>query len=86
MGMLSNIKNLRKALAITNALKSKSEDELNNLLFDLRVLYKVSDDDWMRIEAGVALLTQRKLLEQMGLKNDVVLDDNLGGGSDVGSV
>ena len=75
MGIISDVKNMRKALVISNALKNKSENELNSLLYDLRVKYNVFDDDWMRIEACVALLTSRKVLEQIGVKNDDVLND-----------
>ena len=84
MGVFSDVKNMRKALVISNSLKNKSENDLNTLLYDLRTKYKIDDDDWMRIEASIALLTSRKVLEQIGLKNDDGLGD--GGGSDVGLV
>jgi len=80
MGLLSDIKNGRKALVIANSLRNKSENDLNTLLFDLRTKYSIVDDDWMRIEASIALLTSRKVLEQIGLKNDDVLS---GGDSNV---
>ena len=83
MGVFSDIKNMRKALVISNSLKNKSDNDLNTLLFDLRTKYKIEDDDWMRIEASIALLTSRKVLEQIGLKND---DSFLEGDSNVGSV
>lgn len=82
MGILSDIKNSRKALVIANSLKNKTDGDLNNLLYNLRTKYSVSDDDWMRIEASVALLTSRKVMEHIGLKND----DLIGGDSNVGSV
>ena len=65
---MDNVKFARKAMAISLHLKSKSDDELNNVLFDLREKYKFSDDDWMTVEASVALLTQRKVMSQLGLK------------------
>lgn len=68
MGLMNDIKYGRKALSIANSLKNKSETDLNNFLYDLRMKYSVSDDDWMSIEAAVALLTQKKIFEQMGIK------------------
>ena len=82
MGLMSNIKNIRKSLAIVNSLKGKNDDELNNLLYDLRINYKILDDDWMRIEASVSLLTQRRMLDQLGMKNNE-FNPNLEGDSNV---
>lgn len=71
MGLMDNVKFARKSMAIVNVLKSKTDDELNNLLYDLRLKYKFDDDDWMTIEAAVALLTQKKIMSQLGIKGGV---------------
>lgn len=84
MGLMNDIKYKRKALAISMGLLRKSDTEINNLLFDLRVKYKVSDEDWITIEGAIAVLTQRRILEQQGVKNDVLLNDEVD--SNVGPV
>jgi hypothetical protein len=83
MGVLSDIKYKRKAVAISMGLLRKSDDSINNLLYDLRTKYSVSDDDWMTIEAATAILTQRRILESQGLGNDDLLND--GGDDNVGA-
>ena len=69
-------------LLIASKMIRKSDDELNNLLFDIHAKYKIDDRDWMTIMAASAVITQRQVVAQMGLKNDAILG---GGDSDVGS-
>jgi hypothetical protein len=70
MGIMTDVKYMRKALSVANALKSKSETQINNELYDLRIKLGISEEDWIVLEASIATLTQRKILESIGLKND----------------
>jgi hypothetical protein len=81
MGMLENAKYGRKALVFTNELSRKNDDDLNNLLFDIRTKYKMQDDDYLRMNICLTLIAQRQILERLGKHNDLMM-----GGSNVGSV
>lgn len=81
MGIIENAKYGRKALVFTNELSRRSDDDLNNLLFDLREKYKMQDDDYLRMNICLTLIAQRQILERLGSHNDKLM-----GGSNVGSV
>ena len=69
-------------MIIAAKLLRKSDDELNNILFELHTRYKILDNDWMTIMASAGIITQRQIIEQMGKKNDLSID----GGSSAGTV
>lgn len=62
-------------LIIAAKLLRKTDDELNNILFEIHTKYKILDNDWLTIMAASATLTQRKLIEQMGTKNNLTMGE-----------
>lgn len=66
-------------MIIAAKLLQKSDDDLNNILFDLRSKYLIKDSDWMTIMASAGIITQRQIMEQMGKQNDLRLGDKNAG-------
>lgn len=57
-----------RAWKITHELDRQSNDAINNILFGLKEKYKISDDDMMRMNACISLITTRQIKGTLGLQ------------------
>jgi hypothetical protein len=62
--MFDDGKNKLEALKITMDFNRRSNESLNNILFDLKNKYSIEDHDWLQISVAFSLLTTKELLKK----------------------
>lgn len=63
-----DVNNKIHAWKVAHELDRQSNDALNNILFDLREKYKVSDEDWIRMNTCISLITSRQIRSSLGVQ------------------
>lgn len=59
--MLKEQQDKLNALKITMDYNKRTDDSLNNILFELKTKYNIEDNDWLRISVAFSMLTAKKM-------------------------
>lgn len=66
--MLDEVKFKAQSIKIAMQFQLKDEKILNNILNDMKVKYKIEDEDWIQISVAFSTLTSREVISKLGGK------------------